>query len=48
MCIYTSDSCGAAEMWAKFLGSGYVQGNLTNAADDASRIEDATLRAAIS
>jgi phosphate transport system substrate-binding protein len=47
--VYTrQDSCGAAEMWAKFLGSVYVQGNLTNAADDASSIEDGTLRVAIS
>jgi len=42
--VYTrADSCGAAEMWAKFLGSDYVQGNLTNAAD-ASQTEDAPLR----
>lgn len=46
--VYTrADSCGAAEMWAKFLGSSYVQGNLTNAADDA-KTEDAPLRDAIS
>jgi len=47
--VYTrNDACGAAEMWAQFLGTGYVQGNLTNAADDASRIEDGSLRLAIS
>jgi len=46
--VYTrADSCGAAEMWAKFLGTGYVQGNLTNAADDA-KTEDAPLRDAVS
>ena len=42
--VYTrADSCGAAEMWAKFFGNNYVQGNLTNAADD-SATEDAPLR----
>lgn len=46
--VYTrQDSCGAAEMWGKFLGDGYVQGNLTNAADDASSIEDSSLRNAV-
>jgi phosphate transport system substrate-binding protein len=39
------DSCGAAEMWAKYLGP-YLQDNLTAAAD-AAQIEDAGVRTAI-
>lgn len=46
--VYTrQDACGAAEMWAKFLGENYKQDNLTNAADVAI-IEDAPLRDAVS
>ncbi len=39
------DSCGAAEMWAKYLGR-YLQDNLTAAAD-AAQIEDAGVRTAV-
>ncbi|MBN1861960.1 MAG: substrate-binding domain-containing protein [Candidatus Thermoplasmatota archaeon] len=39
------DSCGAAEMWAKYLGP-YLQDNLTAAAD-AAQIEDAGVRTAV-
>jgi phosphate transport system substrate-binding protein len=39
------DSCGAAEMWAKYLGK-YLQDNLTAAAD-AAQIEDAGVRTAV-
>jgi phosphate transport system substrate-binding protein len=39
------DSCGAAEMWAKYLGK-YLQDNLTAAAD-AAQIEDAGVRSAV-
>jgi phosphate transport system substrate-binding protein len=39
------DSCGAAEMWAKYLGN-YLQDNLTAAAD-AAQIEDAGVRTAV-
>ncbi|MBN2598961.1 MAG: substrate-binding domain-containing protein [Candidatus Thermoplasmatota archaeon] len=45
--VYTrQDSCGAADQWAKFLGSKFKQDNLTNSADVAV-IEDAPLRDAI-
>ena len=39
------DSCGAAEMWAKYLGR-YLQDNLTASAD-AAQIEDAGVRTAV-
>jgi len=39
------DSCGAAEMWAKYLGN-YLQDNLTAVAD-AAQIEDAGVRTAV-
>jgi phosphate transport system substrate-binding protein len=39
------DSCGAAEMWAKYLGK-YLQDNLTATAD-AAQIEDAGVRTAV-
>lgn len=39
------DSCGAAEMWAKYLGT-YLQDNLTATAD-AAQIEDAGVRTAV-
>jgi phosphate transport system substrate-binding protein len=39
------DSCGAAEMWAKYLGN-YLQDNLTAVAD-AAQIEDVGVRTAV-
>ncbi len=45
--VYTrQDACGAADMWARFLGITYKQDNLTNAADVAI-IEDSPLRDAV-
>lgn len=45
--VYTrQDACGAADMWARFLGINYKQDNLTNAADVAI-IEDSPLRDAV-